>query len=190
MFTFFGCNKYNSSKSNEEKLSQSKTKKETEMLPYFGKITLSDSSYYEIDDVKINSSIVSIDLNFSENKINPKALKSVTNILNNVSNIEKKIRQQLLKYTDEEGMVKEYFKIHIQEIDSQTLNDYLKDTDQNLSIELRLLSKTKLVRIGFYPDSPKSFAVFDFRVLSDFSDEILVVVLDKNGEIERITIES
>ena len=100
------------------------------------------------------------------------------------------IKKQILEYLDEDGVVKEYFKFHIDEIDSETLNDYIKDTDQNLSIELRLFSKTKLKRIGFYPDSPKSIAVFDYRVFSELSDEILVIVLDRNGEIEKITIES
>ena len=163
---------------------------EPKLLPYFGKITLTNARDYEIDDVKINNNIVSIDLNFEEDKIKPESLKSVRKILNNISDIEKKIKKEILEYIDEEGMVKEYFKFHIEEINSETLNDYLKDTDQNLSTELRLFSKTKLKRIGFYPDNPKSIAVFDYRIFSELSDEILVVVLDKNGEIEKITIES
>ncbi len=190
MFSFFGCGKNNKSKSNEKNASETEIKSGTEMLPFFGEITLSNARGYEIDDVKINDNIVSIDLNFEEDKINPESLKSVRKILNNISDIDKKIKKQILEYLDEDGVVKEYFKFHIDEIDSETLNDYIKDTDQNLSIELRLFSKTKLKRIGFYPDSPKSIAVFDYRVFSELSDEILVIVLDRNGEIEKITIES
>ena len=190
MFSFFSCNKNKKSKSNDKNITESGINSETELLPYFGEIKLSNVRDYEIEDIKINENSVSIDLNFEGDKIDPKSLRSVRNILDNISEIEKNIKNQMLEYIDEEGMVNEYFKFHIEEIDAQTLNDYLKDTDPKSTTKLQLLSKTKLKRIGFYPDSPKSIAVFDYRVLYEFSDEILVVVLDENGEIERITIES
>jgi len=190
MFSFFSCIKKNKSKSNDKNRTESRINKETEELPFFGTITLSNARDYEVDNIKINDNSVSIDLNFENDQISSKSLISVRNILNNIADIERKNKSQILEYIDEEGMVKEYFNFHVEEIDPQTLNDYLKDADQNLTTELQLLSKTKLKRIGFYPDSPKSIAVFDYRVLSELSDEILVVVLDENGEIKRITIES
>ncbi len=190
MFSFFSCNKNNKSKSNNKNITESGINSESELLPYFGEITLSNARDYEIDDIKINDNNVSIDLNFEEDKINPESLKNVRNILNNIEDIEKTIKNKIREYIDQDGMVKEYYKYHIEEIDSQTISNYLKDADQNLTTELQLLSKTKLKRIGFYPDSPKFFAVFDYRVLSDFSDDILVVVLNGNGEIEKITVES
>ena len=190
MFSFFSCNKKNKSNLNEKNEIESGTNNETEELPFFETITLSNARDYEVDNVKINDNNVSIDLNFELDKINPKSLKSVRNILSNIEDIENKIKKQLLEYIDDEGMVKEYYKFHIEEVDAQVLSDYLKGADQSQTTELQLFRKTKLKRIGFYPDSPKSIAVFDYRVLYDFSDEILVVVLDENGEIERITIES
>ena len=190
MFSFFSCNKKNKSKSNDKSIIESGIKSETEELPFFGKITLSNARDYEVDNIKINNNNTSIDLNFEGDKISPESLKSVRNILTNIVDIEKEIKNQILDYIDDEGMVKEYYKFHIEEIDAQVLSDYLKDADQSLTTELQLLSKTELKRIGFYPDSPKSIAVFDYRVLREFSDEILVVVLNENGEIERITIES
>ena len=190
MFSFFGCNKKNKSNSDEKSGIENHTNNETEELPFFGTITLSNARDYEVDNVKINDNSVSIDLNFDGDQISPKSLKSVRNVLKNIEVIENKIKNQILEYIDEEGMVKEYYKFHIEEIDEQVLSDYLKDADKSLTTELQLLNKTKLNRIGFYPDSSKSIVVLDYRVLSDFSDEILVVVLDEHGEIERITIES
>jgi len=190
MLSFFGCNKKNKSKRNKEKTVESQIDKKTEELPFFGTITLSNARYYEVDDIKINKNEVSIDLNFEGNKINSKTLKSIRNILVNIEKVEKKIKKQIWQYVGQEGIVKEYLKFHIEQIDSQTLNNYLKDTDQNLTTELQLLSKIKLKRIGFFPDSPNFTVVLDYRVLSELSDEILVVILDKNGEIEKITIES
>jgi len=190
MFSFFSCNKNNKSKSDGKNITENGINSKTEELPFFGTITLSNARDYEVDNIKINDNNVSIDLNFEGDKISPKSLKNVRNILTSIADIEKKIKNEILQYINEEGIVNFYYKYHIEEIDAQILNDYLRDTDQNLTTELQLLSKTKLKRIGFYPDSPKSFAVFDYRVLSEFSDQILVVVLDKNGGIERITMES
>lgn len=51
-------------------------------------------------------------------------------------------------------MVREYFNFYIEGYKSQQLYDYLKDADQNLPMELRLLNVTKLKRIGIYPESP------------------------------------
>jgi hypothetical protein len=190
MLSFFGCNKKNKSKQNRENSIESQIDKKTEDLPFFGTITLSNARDYEVDDIKINDNSTSIDLNFEGDEINPKSLKSVRNILDNIEDIEKMVKNEIRKYITQDGMVKEYFQYHIEEIDSQILKNYLKDTDQNLTTELQLLSKTKLKRLGFYPDSPKFFAVFDYRVLSEFSDDILVVCLNEKGEIEKITVES
>ena len=87
-------------------------------------------------------------------------------------------------------MVREYVNFYIEGYDSQQLNDYLNDADQNLPIELRLLNATKLKRVGIYPDSPNFFTVLDYKVFDKYSDQILVVVLNEKGEIEKITVES
>jgi hypothetical protein len=190
MFSFFGCNKKNKSNPNQKSGIESGTNNETEKLPFFGVIALSNARDYEVDNVKINNDDVSIDLNFEGDRISSKSLKSVRNILTNIEDIERKIKDEILEYIDEEGMVNFFYKYHIEEIDARILSEYLKDSDQNLTPELQLFHKTKLRRIGFYPDSPKAIAVFDYRVLSEFSDQILVVVLDENSEIVKITMES
>jgi len=185
MFSFLGCNK--NKKSNTVNV---EVKNKTEELPFFGTITLSNARDYEVDNVKINKNNVSIDLNFEGEEINPKTLNDIRNILTNIEDIENKVKNEIRKYIDQKGMVKEYFQFHIDEIDEQELKGYLKDTDQNLTTELQLFSKLELKRVGFFPDSPKFVAILDYRVASEFSDDILVVILNKEGEIEKITVES
>ncbi len=190
MFSFFGCNKKNKSNLNEKNGIESGTNNETEELPFFGTITLSNARDYEVDNVKINDNNVSIDLNFELEKINPKSLKSVRNILENLESIDRQNQNEFRNYISEDGMVREYFNFYIEGYDSQQLNDYLNNTDQNLPIELRLLNATKLKRVGIYPDSPSFFAVLDYKVFEEYSDQILVVVLNEKGKIEKITVES
>ncbi len=184
MFSFFGCNPKQNQKN------KSKITNVTENLPFFGQISRSHGGYYEVENVKINDNIVSIDLNFEGDKINPKTLENVRMILNNIEIIDKKVKNIFRDYMDEKGMVSEYYKFHIEEIDNKTLEDFLKDTNQNLTKELQLLSKTKLTRIGLSPNSPKFLTVLDYRVSSELSADILVVFLNDKGGIERITIES
>ncbi|MBW8244032.1 DUF2004 domain-containing protein [Muricauda oceani] len=172
MFSFFGC------------------KNKTEELPYFGTITLSNARDYEIENIKINNNNVSIDLNFELDKINRKTLSNVRSILESLESIDKQNQNKFRNYISEDGMVQDYFNFYIQEYDFQQLNNYLNDADQSLLIELRLLNATKLKRVGIYPDSPSSFAVLDYKVFDEYSDQILVVVLNEKGEIEKITIES
>jgi hypothetical protein len=186
MFSFFSCNKNKKSETDKQNVIVNKT----EELPFLGTITLSNARDYEVDNVKINNNNVSIDLNFDGDEINPETLKNVRSILENIENIDKKIKKEFREYIEEEGMVREYFNFYIEGHEPQILRDYLKDTDQNLTTELQLLSITELNRIGFYPDSSKYIAVLDYRVLIEYSDQILVVLLNEKGEIEKITIES
>lgn len=172
MFSFFGC------------------KNKTEELPYFGTITLSNARDYEVENIKINDNIISIDLNFELDKINRKALSNVRNILENLESIDKKNQNEFRNYITEDGMVREYFNFYIEGYDSQQLNDYLNDADQNLPIELQLLNAIKLKRVGIYPDSSNFFTVLDYKVFDKYSDQILVVVLNEKGEIKKITVES
>ena len=172
MFSLFSCNN------------------KTEELPYFGTITLSDARDYEVENIKINDNNVSIDLNFELDKINRKTLIGVRDILENLESIDKKNQNEFRNYISEDGMIREYFNFYIEGYESQQLNDYLKDADQNLPMELRLLNATKLKRVGIYPDSPNFFAVLDYRVLAEYSDQILVVILNEKGEIQKITVES
>ncbi len=190
MFSFFGFFKNSESKQKQENRLESKIDTKTEELPFFGTIIMSNAKDYEVEGININGNNVSIDLNFELDEITSKTLQSVRTILSNIENIEKDVKNQIRQYVDQPGMVNEYYKFHIEEIDSQTLHDYLQDTDQNLPTEFRLFSKTKLKRIGFFPDSVKFTVVFDYRVLNEYSDDILVVILDENGEIEKITVES
>lgn len=182
MFSFFNCNKKSKKTSNAIV--------ESETLRFFGAITLSNARDYEVDNIKINDNIVSIDINFEEDKIHPKTIKSIRNILNNIEAIEKAIKEEIHAKVNQDGMVKEYFEFHAEEIDAQDLKMYLKDTDQNLTTELQLLSKLKLKRLGFFPDATNFFAIFDYRVASELSDDILVVCLNNKGEIIKFTVES
>lgn len=55
------------------------------------------------------------------------------------------------------------------------------------------LKKLKLGRIGFYPDGKygtESFAVFDYIVDRELSNQIIVVNIDKKGNLINLAWES
>jgi hypothetical protein len=66
----------------------------------------------------------------------------------------------------------------------------LKHTDNSLSQSEQLLSILKLKRIGFYPEIENHYTIFDFVTDEDISQYLLVVKLNKEGELDHITMES
>jgi len=187
MFSFFSCN--NKSKPDKQHKTTIEITNETVKLRFFEEIDLSNARDYEVD-IKLNDNDVSIDLNFEGDKIDPKTLIGIQNILANLEDFEKSLRKQIRENYDHNGIAKGYIDFHIEELDPKELKDYLKTSDPNLSVPLQLLSKTKLNRIGFYPEYPTFYAIFDYRVSSELSDDILVVWVNENGEIEKMGIES
>ena len=74
-------------------------------------------------------------------------------------------------------------------------NGTLDSCDKNLPIDRQILSALKLNRIGIYPEyenieDEEYYAIWDYILDDEISDQILVIVTDKNGEIVDITWES
>jgi ATP-dependent exoDNAse (exonuclease V) beta subunit len=66
----------------------------------------------------------------------------------------------------------------------------LEDADKNLSKQQQMLSMLKLLTIIFYPEKDDNmFAVCDYSIGEDLTDDLIAVKLYKDGHI-RIDIES
>jgi hypothetical protein len=47
-----------------------------------------------------------------------------------------------------------------------------------------------LVRVGFYPDEDGYFAICDYSFGREITNYVVVITLDKNGELLDMTVES
>lgn len=104
-----------------------------------------------------------------------------------------RIKKDILQYINndfiEEGLTKEWITFHLEEIDEEYIDTLLKNAEQFLTKEEQALSLLKLRRIGLYPKY-EGYAIWDFVLDDEVSDEILTLQTDINGNILNIAWES
>lgn len=103
---------------------------------------------------------------------------------------KEKIDKEIIKDFENEGITKEWVDFHLEELGEAIEEEgLLKECDKKLSLDRQVLSIIKLNRIGIYPEY-EDYAIWDYILDDEISDEILVIVTDKNGKIVDITWES
>ena len=162
-------------------------------LLYFGPIDI--SSLEEDYDVKIqlNGKTIRLDLNFEQTQMSKQQLAIIERFLENISSFNEQNATFIENdFNDEEGQVKEYLSFHIEELGDDFLGQLKIDKDAS-DKEQQLLGKLELVRVGLYPDGKygtEYFAVFDYTLNRDLSDELIVVKTDNEGHLDHIAWES
>lgn len=117
-------------------------------------------------------------------------VKEYEEYISKLETFKEKIDKEIIKDFENDGITKEWIDFHSEElIESIEENGTLDNCDKNLPIDRQILSALKLNRIGIYPEY-EDYAVWDYILDDEISDEILVIVTDKNGEIVDITWES
>ena len=144
-------------------------------LPYFGKITLSEDDYYEIGNIDINNSSVSISIDCMGGTPTKAQGTAIQQLLAYLPELDQQIRKEFIKEyrSDKESVVKDYVQIVEETADEQgeELLTALELTNLNISL------------------FATEFAGFDYT-LPEVTDEILVVMVDEERKIIRFTIES
>lgn len=178
MFSLFGFNK---AKSQENKNVE---------LPLFGEIRLNPTRDYEtITD--LNNQKVRLDLSFDSDEIKDAGiLNGVKRILENLDEFDKKAKTEITSDFSKNGTVLEYVEHHLSELTETQIAELLKSSDKTLTEKQNLLAKIKLHRIGFYPEDNNGYAIFDYTIGKEFTDYLIVVEIDENGQIIDIRTES
>lgn len=164
------------------------------ILPYFGEIDLDNIEEYYNEEISYKDSIVRLDLNIEESSIKESIAVQMKNVLNNFEAYDLKNREYIdADYAKEEdGQALEFASFHLEEIGeeiSEEIGIDLQAEDKNI----QFIKKLKLVRIGMYPDGKygsTSFAVFDYCIDQNISDQLLVVKVDALGNLLNIAWES
>ena len=117
-------------------------------------------------------------------------VKEYEEYISKLETFKEKIDKEIIKDFENDGITKEWVDYHSEELmESIEENGTLDSCDKNLPVDRQILSALKLNRIGIYPKY-EDYAVWDYILDDEISDEILVIVTDKNGEIVDITWES
>ena len=144
-------------------------------LPYFGKITLSEDDYYEIGNVDINNSSVSISIDCMGGTPTKAQGTAIQQLLAYLPELDQQIRKEFIKEyrSDKESVVKDYVQIVEEMADEQ--GEELLTALELTNLDISLFAT--------------EFAGFDYT-LPEVTDEILVVMVDEDRKIIRFTIES
>lgn len=103
---------------------------------------------------------------------------------------KEKIDKKIIEDFENNGITKEWVDFHLEELGEAIEEEgLLKECDKKLSLDRQVLSIIKLNRIGIYPEY-EDYAIWDYILDDEISDEILVIVTDKKREIVDITWES
>lgn len=163
-------------------------------LPYFEIIDITQLEEYYFVEIEQNGQKIGLDLNFEEEEVAVQVFDLIKVVLENIDSEDKKNRANIAAdyQKGKEGMVKEYLKFHIDEV-AEELAGIVDFEDKSRSFEEQLMRKLKLDRIGFYPDGKfgaEPFVVFDYVVDRSFSDQIVVVNIDKERKLMHLAWES
>ena len=142
-------------------------------LPYFGKVTLSEDDYYEIGNVDINNSSVSITIDCMGGTPTKALGTAIQQLLAHLPELDQQIRKEFIKEyrSDKESVVKDYVQIVEEMADEQGEE---------------LLTTLELTNLNILT-SGTEFAIFDYA-LPEITDEILVVRMDKERKIKSFMI--
>ncbi|QIU96711.1 DUF2004 domain-containing protein [Bacteroides faecium] len=158
-------------------------------ITYFGEVDNQEEDYFE-GNVTLDNKSVELDLDFCSYEGKPvKWSEELEDYLSNLIKYKSVIDKAILDDYENGGTTNEYVQWHLDEWDA--IDDLLPRTDSTKTKEEQFLSLLiqRVELIAFYPGDT-SYAVWDYMIDSENSDEIVVVHTDSKGKILDITWES
>ncbi len=164
----------------------------TFILPHFGPLDPHDLEEYYDTDIPFNDKSIQIDLNFEHGNINIKRLETVKSFIENIRIYDLNNKGYINNdYNDEDGdTVREYIGHHLDELGKLELAALTDQGSKPADYEKQLLKKLHLIRVGIYPDSEAQFAIFDYSLGTEFTNYLVVINTDENGNLDYMTMES
>lgn len=164
----------------------------TFILPHFGPLDPEDLDEYYDTEIALGSKPVEIDLNFEAKIIDPRRLETVQHFIDNIRIFDINNKGHIAKdYANQNGdTVKFYIAHHLEELGAPELATLLPRGSKAAEHEKLLLQQLHLVRVGIYPDSASQFAVFDYSIGKDITNDLVVLFTDENGNLDYMTMES
>lgn len=164
-------------------------------IPYFNPIdpfNLDDEEEH-IGELILRGKEVLLDINIESNRswIEPYKLEAVKNIMGRIVSMDAGNRQRLHKeYIDPGGtMVRYYLQYHLEKIWRKALERLVDFDNKEISPIDQLFRCLHLVRVGFYPENEDVFAIFDYCIDIDYTEYVIVINYNLQGNLQEMTME-
>ncbi len=154
---------------------------------YFGEIDLNNPNEWYETELEVNDKKVEILFTVSSvcKSIDKEAIQQIETYLDNLQDNESYVRSCMQENFKQKGNVMEYINFFIEEFDKEDIADLIKGIDKKLSKKEKLLSILVLLQIVFYPErDDETFAILDYTVSEELTDELIAVKLYKDNSIK------
>jgi Protein of unknown function (DUF2004) len=157
---------------------------------YFGEIDLkTPKEFYELD-MDFKGRTVEMVINSELLELKESEILWIETFLDNIATQEKELWDIVLEDFKKKGITKEYIDIVIDEIDKEDIDDLIREANKSLKRKEKILSVLYLITINFYPrEDDKSFVILDYTIDEESTNELLVVVLNRDNGVD-IKVES
>ena len=159
---------------------------------YFGEIDLAKLEEWYEAVLEINQESVEVSLAIADvvAMLDKEIIQKIESYVDQLQNNEKNIRLLIQQNFKEKGEAKYYIDSQIEGQDKGDIDKLIENADKTLNQKEKLLSVLTLLNIRFYPESEDNmFAVFDYTIDEQLTDELLVVKIYKD-DVVQIDIES
>ena len=161
-------------------------------LPHFGHLDPQVLDQYYDVEISFGGREIMIDLNFIDNSIDIKLMETVKGFLENLRIYDLNNKRYIENdFNDEDGdTVMLYLKKHLHELGNAELSGLINTGTKSIEHEKQLLKKLQLVRVGIYPATENPFAVFDYSIGKAYTDDVIAINTDENGNLNYMSVEN
>jgi len=156
----------------------------------FGNIDIDNLEECYDSLLEVQGDDVEIDLNFDSESIESSYLEHIKKFLSRIEILVKKAFEAMSDDFDlgeESEAVRLYLQHHLDEFDEGTIKEVFGTTEIDKQIFFKNL---KLYRVGLYPEDAESFAIFDIQLPRKYTNYLIAVTFDRDGEYSHISMES
>lgn len=159
-------------------------------LAVFGEIDLNKLDGNYESEIIINGNKIALNLNFDEKNVKVENFTTIEKFLNDMNKFENIAKAEIENDFKNGTEVKDYIEHHLEEIDFEHLNLKIDKSDFLNSVENEMFKKLHLSSVIFYPEYADEHIVFDYTIGQDLTDLLIAVKFNKNGEFEKLVMES
>lgn len=160
-------------------------------LLFFGDIDLEQVKSEYISSLNFDGSKIALNLNiFDDETVTPEIIKKANVFLENIDEIIRRVYKFLLDDYESEGETYGYIQHHIDNLENEDIIQILGKHTPEIAQNDDLVAKLKLNRIAVFPEDDDEFAVFDFTIGSDYTDYVMAIYTDKDGNLIDLGIEN
>ncbi|MBC2254508.1 DNA-directed RNA polymerase [Listeria ivanovii] len=141
--------------------------------------------------VVLDNKEIAIDFGVFENITLPEDYQNIARLTDQLPVLYQKAKTELLQqFTEGNATIDYYFEFHLEELTEDVLAKFALENLENITKD-DLVKGLVLSQVWFAQNNKNELDLtFDFNIIPEYSDELLVVRFDNKGEITDIVHES